>query len=559
MDKILQLFRDALVLSAPIYQGNQQLWSKWNKYYQEVEANYDKIVTSANVSPSFSALVSWLGQQEEQGVSLLQIYANLETYKVEIERSIGKIIEQEFESLTVIDNQNSVINEPSLNVDVPNDEFFEVNNSAMYYHLRDGIAKNNFEEDEATKMKVYPIEAKNANGVAQLSSHKDEDLRLINRDEASRWSTLVDGVMSNMDDLTADCLDAITIQWLNQAQSPDEFIDFSYEEVLDMCNIPKATANGIEYFRAEDKIKIAKRIAALASIFIYLNDDNEVVVLNDRAEPGERFEVKREVIKRLFVLDSVVLWRDKNTNEYMGIESCRIKPGSFLSSYLYGSSSTTALLSKKALEYNSYRHKYHKRLIRYLTWQWRIRQRYSNLQRPYSIGGDKGLLAVMGIDQNGRSNRIREQLETVLMDLEKEKVISHWAYSEEIDESILGKRNWFKNYYLKLGIIILPPEELMNTTENLVKKKSVDVLEVPKVPEKEQTSYSTDELEQMIREKIMYKHTKKQVTMREIADEIGLSPATLSRFCNQKMKRLSKNVKEKLTKWYERQKIIETM
>ncbi|PEY43406.1 hypothetical protein CN354_02430 [Bacillus cereus] len=559
MDKILQLFRDALVLSAPIYQGNQQLWSKWNKYYQEVEANYDKIVTSANVSPSFSALVSWLGQQQEQGISLLQIYANLETYKVEIERTIGKIIEQEFEYETVIEKQSSVINEPSLNVDVPHDEYFEVNNSAVYYQLRDGIAKNNFEEDEATKLKVYPIEAKNANGVAQLSSHKDEDLRLINRDEASRWSTLVDGVISNMDDLTADCLDAITIQWLNQAQSPDEFIDFSYEQVLDMCNIPKATANGIEYFRAEDKIKIAKRIAALASIFIYLNDDNEVVVLNDRAEPGERFEVKREVIKRLFVLDSVVLWRDKNTNEYMGIESCRIKPGSFLSSYLYGSSSTTALLSKKALEYNSYRHKYHKRLIRYLTWQWRIRQRYSNLQRPYSIGGDKGLLAVMGIDQNGRSNRIREQLETVLMDLEKEKVISHWAYSEEIDESILGKRNWFKNYYLKLGIIILPPEELMNNTENLVKKKSVDVLEVPKVPEKEQTSYSADELEQMIREKIMCKHTKKHVTMREIADEIGLSPATLSRFCNQKMKRLSKNVKEKLTKWYERQKIIETM
>ncbi|PEF43531.1 hypothetical protein CON22_25825 [Bacillus cereus] len=556
MEKILQLFRDVLVLSAPIYQENQQLWAKWNKYYQEVEANHDKIVTSANVSPSFSALVSWLGQQEEQGISLLQIYANLETYKVEIERTIGKIIEQEFGNEIVIERQKSVINEPSLNADVPNDEYFEVNNSAVYYQLRDGIAKNNFEEDEASKLKVYPIEAKNANGVAQLSSHKDEDLRLINTDEASRWSTLVDGVISNMDDLTADCLDSITIQWLNQAQSPDEFIDFSYEQVLNMCNIPKASANGIEYFRAEDKIKIAKRIAALASIFIYLNDDNEVVVLNDRAEPGERLEVKREVIKRLFVLDSVVLWRDKNTNEYMGIESCRIKPGSFLSSYLYGSSSTTALLSKKALEYNSYRYKYHKRLIRYLTWQWRIRQRYSNLQRPYSIGGDKGLLAVMGIDQNGRSNRIREQLETVLMDLEKEKVISYWAYSEEIDESILGKKNWFKNYYLKLGIIILPPEELMSNTDNLVKRKSVDVL---KIPEKESTSYSAEDLEQMILEKIMYTHTKKHVTMREIADEIGLSPATLSRFCNQKMKRLSKSVKEKLTKWYERQKIIETM
>ncbi len=93
--------------------------------------------------------------------------------------------------------------------------------------------------------------------------------------------------------------------------------------------------------------------------------------------------------------------------------------GVFLTSYLYGSNNTTALLSKKALEYNSYRHKYHKRLIRYLTWQWRIRQIYSTLKRPYSIGGDKGLLAVMAIPLTWKPSRIREHLENVLTDLEK--------------------------------------------------------------------------------------------------------------------------------------------
>lgn len=383
----------------------------------------------------------------------------------------------------------------------------------------------------------------------------------MNTNEAERWSILVDGVISNMDDLTADCLDTITIQWLNQAKSPDEFIDFSYENVLELCNMPKASANGVEYYRAEDKIKVAQRIAALASIFIYLNDDNEVVVLNDQAETGEKFEVKREVIKRLFVLDSVVLWRDKNTNEYMGIESCKIKPGSFLSGYLYGSNSTTALLSKKALEYNSYRHKFHKRLIRYLSWQWRIRQQYSTLKRPYSIGGEKGLLSVMGITTTkGRPTRIREQLENVLNDLEKENVISHWAYAEELDETKIGERNWFKNYYSKLGIIILPPQELMNNIDSMVKKKTIDT------QEKQEERYIVDTVKQptvgsedMIREKIMHQHMHQNKTMREIADEIGLSPATLSRFCNNKMKRISKSVNEKLNKWYERQMIIESM
>ncbi|WP_431188343.1 helix-turn-helix domain-containing protein [Bacillus thuringiensis] len=439
-------------------------------------------------------------------------------------------------------------------------DYYEVNNSAVYYKLRDGIAKNQFEEDEETKIKSYPIETKDSNGLAQLSSHKDEDLRLTNIEEAARWNTLVDGVMSNMDDLTADCLDSITIQWLNEAKSPDEFIDFSYEQVLEMCSIPKAKANGVEYYRAEDKIKVAKRIAALASIFIYLNDENEVVVLNDRAEPGKHYEVKREIIKRLFVLDSVVLWRDKNTNEYMGIESCRIKPGSFLSSYLYGSSSTTALLSKKALEYNSYRHKYHKRLIRYLTWQWRIRQMFSNLSRPYSIGGDKGLLAVMDIKQNQKPNRIRDQLENVLMDLEREKVISHWEYENGLDEEQLTKKNWFKNYYSQLGIRILPPKELMNSMESLAKKKNTNVIQAETtVAKKESKPTSVDESEYLIREKIVFLHTKKSITMRELSEEIGISQPTLSRFYNQKTKRLSGVAKEKLNRWYKRQVIIDKM
>ncbi len=65
---------------------------------------------------------------------------------------------------------------------------------------------------------------------------------------------------------------------------------------------------------------------------------------------------------------------------------------------------------------------------------------FSSLQRPYSIGGDKGLLAVMGINQKQKPNRIREQLENVLMDLEKEEVISHWEYDNGLDEEKLTKR-----------------------------------------------------------------------------------------------------------------------
>ncbi|MFA2810558.1 helix-turn-helix domain-containing protein [Bacillus mycoides] len=560
MENVLQLFRDAILISEPLYKNSAELWQKWNSYYEEVKENNSKIVTSFYYSPSFSMLVKWLEQKQGSGLSSLQIFTSIEKYKIEINETIGRFVEQEFPKDNKVNNITPKILIESNHKNVL-ENYLEVNNSAVYYKLRDGIAKNQFEEDENTKLQSYLIETKDSSGVAKLSSHKDEDLRLANIEEAARWNTLIDGVMSNMDDLTADCLDTITIQWLNQAKSPDDFIDFSYENVLDMCNMPKATANGIEYYRAEDKIKIAQRIAALASIFIYLNDDNEVVVLNDRAETGKQFEMKREIIKRLFVLDSVVLWRDKNTNDYVGIESCRIKPGSFLSMYLYESSSTTALLSKKALEYNSYRHKFHKRLIRYLSWQWRIRQQYSNLKRPYSIGGEKGLLSVIGINiAKGRPHRIREQLENVLIDLEKEKVISHWAYTKDLDETQFTKKYWFENYYSQLGIVILPPEELINSVGKMKTRKNIDVIQgenqIVKINSK---PLNTDENEKLIREKLVFFHTKKNIKMRELSEEIDISQPTLSRFYNRKTKRLSENARDKLSHWYNRQIIIEKM
>jgi len=559
------MFRDALLISEPIYKTNELVWNKWNAYFKDVENNNNKVLTSPHASPSFTALVSWLEKKQESGTTLVQIYAKIDSYKEEIYKEIEGFIDKEFQNVA---SSSSIILENNQNIEETNivnhEDYYEVNNSAVYYKLRDGIAKNQFEEDELSKVLQYPIETKSSNGVAQLSSHKDEDLRLTNIEEAARWNTLVDDVMSNMDDLTADCLDAITIQWINEAKSPDEFIDFSYEQVLEMCNIPKTVVKNKEYYRAEDKIKIAKRIAALASIFIYLNDENEVVVLNDREDEGERLELKREVVKRLFVLDSVVLWRHSVTNEYMGIESCRIKPGSFLTNYLYGSNNTTALLSKKALEYNSYRHKYHKRLIRYLTWQWRIRQMYSSLKKPYSIGGDKGLLAVMDIPKDWKPNRIREQLENVLMDLENEKVISHWEYSDPLDEQQIGKRNWFKNYYTNLGITILPPEEMLQSMDRVIGKKIVEepqeqLPEVTVVKEIKKTVESVEQIEKKIRDQILKVHNEKKVSIREIADEMSISPSTLSRFCNYKTKRLSKKALEKLTKWCERQEILEKM
>lgn len=66
MEKVIALFSDALLLAAPIYEENKQLWAKWQKYYNEVQENHDKLVTSANISPSFQHLFLGWGRNKNK-------------------------------------------------------------------------------------------------------------------------------------------------------------------------------------------------------------------------------------------------------------------------------------------------------------------------------------------------------------------------------------------------------------------------------------------------------------------------------------------------------------
>ena len=170
MDNVLQLFRDALLISEPLYKDNETLWNKWNAYYKDVKEDNSKIVTSSYLSPSFSMLVQWLEKQQKRGISSLQIFTEIDQYKEEIQEAIDLFIHQEF--LKPIKGTNEMESIPLENDNqVKTNDYYEVNNSAVYYKLRDGIAKNQFEEDEETKIKSYPIETKDSNGLAQLSSH----------------------------------------------------------------------------------------------------------------------------------------------------------------------------------------------------------------------------------------------------------------------------------------------------------------------------------------------------------------------------------------------------
>ncbi|MCU5406833.1 helix-turn-helix domain-containing protein [Bacillus cereus] len=561
MEKLKVLFQNTLYIAYPLLtgvEGSERVLNKWQQFYQDVERDLQGIYNSTYSSQTFERLVKWVSKKEALGLSAIDILPKLDNHKEEIFECLKDDLYMEFGiKLPVVEK------ELPLDLEAKS-EYIERSNAGFMYHLSDTIAKNKFTDDQDKNVRIAQLQDKQ-NSLVVVSSHDDGDMKL-QREELKRWNTLIDSTFLTrvMDDLTADCLDIVTELWVKSAENDKTIVPVHYEQILDMCNM-KQIKNGKAYYRKEDRLKIMERLAALASIFIYVNEDNEIVILNEE-DPNETLAYKKQRIRRLFVMDEIIIAKDIDTDKTLGIESMNVTPGSFLSKYLYGSEKLTGLLSKKALEYNSKQQRYHKRVTRYLSWRWRIQQSYQHLTHSYSIGGPKGLLQVMEISMNRKPSLTRQVFEKTLDDLMRDQVIKEWKYSPEIDEEKCKGRNWFENYWLKLKVIISPTNELVKLQQELITKKSkqqspliIEIEEKPPVIEEKPISIPNQETPNSIEfyiEKMNAYKEKNNKSIRELAKEIDISYSTLSRMLSGKRKRLNDDTKNKLDKWIERQEVM---
>ncbi|ADH09989.1 MULTISPECIES: hypothetical protein [Bacillus cereus group] len=561
MEKLKVLFQNTLYIAYPLLtgvEGSERVLNKWQQFYQDVEKDLQAIFNSTYSSQTFERLVKWVSKKEALGLSAIDILPKLDNHKEEIFECLKDDLYMEFGiKLPVIKKELPLDSEAK-------SEYIERSNAGFMYHLSDTIAKNKFTDDQDKNVRIAQLQDKQ-NSLVVVSSHDDGDMKL-QREELKRWNTLIDSTFLTrvMDDLTADCLDIVTELWVKSAENDKTIVPVHYEQILDMCNM-KQIKNGKAYYRKEDRLKIMERLAALASIFIYVNEDNEIVILNEE-DPNETLAYKKQRIRRLFVMDEIIIAKDIDTDKTLGIESMNVTPGSFLSKYLYGSEKLTGLLSKKALEYNSKQQRYHKRLTRYLSWRWRIQQSYQHLTHSYSIGGPKGLLQVMEISMNRKPSLIRQVFEKTLDDLMRDQVIQEWKYSPEIDEEKCKGKNWFENYWLKLKVIISPTNELVKLQQELITKKNkqqvplvIEMEEKPSVIEEKPVSILNQEIPNSIEfyiEKMNTYKEKNNKSIRGLAKEIDISYSTLSRMLSGQRKRLNDDTKNKLDKWIERQEVM---
>jgi DNA-binding XRE family transcriptional regulator len=484
----------------------------------------------------------------EHFLSLQDVEDWIHTYSEEIREFVIPYINLEKNVSTAISTNQDLVTQ------LLNQSFIETGSALLFHKLRDTISKNEFEM--RTEFPTALINEKTIKATAQVRSEGNTPSLLLT-EEVDQWKNLTEQAITSMDDLTADIFDIISILWMKQATHKDQMINFHTDDALNLRHVQgRKELNGYQSgYRKKERDDIMKRLAALTTIWIRIERDKLKFVDADNHEIDELEQVQ---FNPLFVLDSVtVAYRD---SQPVGIYECKIRPGELLGNFLFGSKKSSGLLALKTLQYNPVKQKYHKRLARYLSWQWRIRQKGADYFRPYRIGGDKGLLNVMGIQENARyGSRIKEQFESILDTLQEDGIISEWKYLDNFDENFIEEdKQWFQRYWLNAKVQIVPPKEItiqIRENDQLALEMNhpiheqmsfADILKNMTESEVASTVEKELELTPSNMKRVRINHGKK---LAEVAKEIGIAHTTLSRYENGKIVTPTEENTKKMKMW----------
>ncbi|MGW8428589.1 helix-turn-helix domain-containing protein [Peribacillus simplex] len=546
---LLPLQTKFLNVMKTIFPDYPQLFVDWNMDINHLMSGQDDYQPSQTLKAFFVILDSLV---KDYGLKFEEMEEWVDDYIEEIRNFVLphiQIIGEENSAPSPKSNNREVINA------LLNQNFAESGSALLFHKLRETISKNEF--DIATEIPTARIAERALEATAQVRAENDY-LMMKSNVAIEQWKNLTSQAITSMDDLTADIFDIVSILWMQQATHKDQMIHFHTDDALNLRRLQgrKEDLDGYQMsYRKKERDDIMKRLAALTTIWIRIEKENLRFINEDQ---GDFEEIGQVQFNPLFLVDSVtVAYRGDNP---IGIYECSIRPGELLANFLYGSQRSSGMLALKTLEYHPIKQKYHKRLSRYLSWQWRIRQKSADYLRAYHIGGDKGLLKVMDLDVNPRyGSRIREQFEEILDTLQQDGIIKGWSYKETtLEKQIEQERNWFANTWLKARVQIIPPTEITGMGDDqdllLIENQDYDTenfLTMLKGMTDSETSATKEMVEekQVSPETINKERTDRGLSILEAAKEMGISHSTLSRYERNLIKRPYTDSLEKMKEW----------
>ena len=354
---------------------------------------------------------------------------------------------------------------------------------------------------------------------------------IFHLDELIRWQRQMSDHVMEMDDLTADVFDIITGVWLRNAKSSEALVAISADDFLRLRGLKKQKSGTGRRggYKDEWRRNIARHISILASTWIRVFE----MEVTRQFEGSRNKRVKWGGESRALVLTS----REGQVTEegMLDASQWRVRPGDVFAQYLFGPGRQTALISQYALSYDPVKQRWEKRLIRYLTWQWRVRQGRGEYLIPFQVST---LLKAAGVTVDTRNpGRTQTRLEKALDRLHDDGVIAGWQYVDLVEEESAGKKGGWRRW-LTWKIQVEPPQAVMDQYAGIKPREP----RKPSIPAR--GGIDPEQIKKL--------RLQNGLTQMQAAEEIGISQSLISQLERGSKPRLASGTVKKIRRWLER-------
>lgn len=337
-------------------------------------------------------------------------------------------------------------------------EAIEVNNMALAHELRKALAQGAFSTQHGERWPTADLtnSRRTLRAFAQIKPDV-EGVSFLSPEEAAKWQPIIDERVSKLDDATADCLDIISSIWLRDAKHPSDTVTIEADDFLALRGRlkHKGGAGRRGGYSLELRKEIANQLQALKTTFIVVQE----MKVTDPAQ-GRRgtYGKKQSIAMESPVI--VVTGRGGQLTLAGDVDPFmwNVRLGDVFARFLFGAGRETALIAKKALEYDPYRQKWEKRLTRYFSYLWRVRQARGSFAEPVCI---KTILDELCLSEGLRPGWVKDRLEKALDLLQADGIVKIWQYEDGTEvEGLVGKKGWFP-LWLQSRITVEPPHQIV--------------------------------------------------------------------------------------------------
>ncbi len=210
--------------------------------------------------------------------------------------------------------------------------------------------------------------------------------------------------------------------------------------------------------RQEDIKAVGDSIGRIENIWITLHQWIDEA-LNSKSKKRKRTEFTHK--GRFIMVEEAYTQRELPEGDIEGDPGMeigwRIRPGSWLRTFLESPNRQVAYLCQKSLQYDPYREQWEKRLSRYFMFHGHI--------NTHGGGGvfnreiDKLLLEISLSVENANPQRTKNRFEKAMNRLVKDKIIQEWSYTDNVS---LPARGWLATWLeQKITIHIAPTRGLI--------------------------------------------------------------------------------------------------